>query len=112
MQLANSDKGSNYNQGKWINEHEYRKGWYYNDYYDDGLDLTTTGIELEADSHNDFAPHEIFFAKEKNILYLENLSTLVSSVTVSKFCNNPSQIEEDNEQISWFGLLYKNSLSK
>ena len=27
--LAKSDKGLNYNQGKWINEHEYRKGRYY-----------------------------------------------------------------------------------
>ena len=25
MKLAKSGKGSNYNQGKWINEHEYRK---------------------------------------------------------------------------------------
>ena len=27
--LAKSDKGLNYSQGKWINEHEYRKGQYY-----------------------------------------------------------------------------------
>ena len=36
--LAKSDKGSNYNQGKWINEHEYGKVSYYNEYYDDDLD--------------------------------------------------------------------------
>ena len=65
MKLAKSDKGSNYNQGKWINEHECRKGWCYNDLYDDDLDLTTTGIKSEAELHNDFSPHEIIFAKEK-----------------------------------------------
>ena len=30
--LAKSDKGSYYNQGKWINEHNYGKGRYYNEY--------------------------------------------------------------------------------
>ena len=39
--LAKSDKGSYYNQGKWINEHEYGKGRYYNEYCDDDLDLVT-----------------------------------------------------------------------
>ena len=42
MKLAKSDQGSYYNQGKWINEHEYGKGWYYNEYYNDDLDLVTT----------------------------------------------------------------------
>ena len=42
MKLAKSDQGSNYNQGKWINEHECGKGWYYNEYYNDDLDLVTT----------------------------------------------------------------------
>ena len=32
--LAKSGKGSYYNQGKWINEHGYGKGRYYNKYYD------------------------------------------------------------------------------
>ena len=30
--LAKSNKDSYYNQGKWINEHEYGKGRYYNEY--------------------------------------------------------------------------------
>ena len=42
MKLAKSDQGSYYNQEKWINEHEYGKGWYYNEYYNDDLDLVTT----------------------------------------------------------------------
>ena len=46
---------------------------YYNEYYDDDLDLVTTGErpcsgELEAESHNGSVPHEMFSAKEKNIL--------------------------------------------
>ena len=71
--LAKSDKGLCYNQGKWINEHEYGKRPYYNEYYNDGLDLVATDEsscsgESEGESHNDFVLHEMFFAKEKNIL--------------------------------------------
>ena len=63
-----------YNQGKWINEHEYGKGWYYNEYYDDDLDLVTTDEsscsgESEAESHNDFVPQEMFFVKEKKLFW-------------------------------------------
>ena len=53
--LAKSNKGSYYNQGKWINEHQYGKGWCYNEYYNDNLDLVITeksscGGESEAES--------------------------------------------------------------
>ena len=58
--LAKSDKGSYYNEGKWINEHGYGKGQYYNEYYDDELDLVTTDESScsEAESHNDSVPHD------------------------------------------------------
>ena len=55
--------------------------------------------ELEAKSHNDFVPHEMFFAKEKHILVsLEKLATSVNAFTVCKFCSNPIQVEEDNDK--------------
>ena len=68
--LAKSDKGSYYKQGKRINEHAYGKGRYYNEYYDDDLDLVTNDKnscsgESEAVSHNDSVPHEMFFRKRK-----------------------------------------------
>ena len=43
--LAESDKGSYHYQGKWINEHEYGKGRYYNEYYDNDLDLNDDDFE-------------------------------------------------------------------
>ena len=43
--FAKSDKGSYYHQGKWINVHEYRKGQYYNEYYDDILELDGDDFE-------------------------------------------------------------------
>ena len=75
MKLAKSDKGLYYNQGKWINEHEYGKVRYYSEYYNDDLDLVTTGEsscsgESEAASHNDSVPHKTFFGKEKIFWYL------------------------------------------
>ena len=61
--LAKSDKGLYYNQGKWINEHEYGNERYYNEYL-----------------------HEMFFAKEKNILVsLEKLSAFINA---SLFANS------------------------
>ena len=62
-----------YNRGEWINKHEYGKGWYYNEFYDDDLDLEITDEgscsgESEAESHSDSVPHEMSFAKEKNVL--------------------------------------------
>ena len=80
--LAKSDECSYYNQGKWINEHENRKGRYYNAYYDDDLDLVTTNenscSESEAESNNDSVPHEMFFPKEKHSLVsLDNYQLLL-----------------------------------
>ena len=50
---------------KWINENEPGKEWYYTECYDDYLDLITTdessGGKSEAESHNDYAPHEITY---------------------------------------------------
>ena len=43
--LTKGDKGSYYYQGKWINEYEYGKGRYYNEYYDDDLDLDDDDFE-------------------------------------------------------------------
>ena len=37
----------------------------------------------------------MLFAKEKDI---EKLSTFVNAFTVCKFCNNPIQVEEDNDK--------------
>ena len=102
--LAKSDKASNYNQEKWIYELEYGKGRYYNEFYDDDLDLVTTDEsscsgELEAESHKDSVPQEIFFAKEESILvFLEKLSAFVNTFTFCKFCNIPVQVEEDNNK--------------
>ena len=40
-----------------------------------------------------------FFAKEENILLSsEKLSAFVNAFTVTKFCNNSIQVEEDNDK--------------
>ena len=112
--LAKSDKGSYYKQGKRIIEHAYGKGRYYNEYYDDDLDLVTT--DKNSCSGESEAVHIItlyrtkcFFAKEKNILVvsLEKLSTILNIFTVCKFCNNPIQVEEDNDKSVGLGCFLK-----
>ena len=57
-----------------MNEHEYKKGRYYNEYYADSLHLITTDKipvnESEAESYDDFGP------QEKNIVgSLKNVLT-------------------------------------
>ena len=59
-----SEKGSYYNQGKGINEHDYQKGQYYNEYYDNDLDLITHDKSSGSESHNESMP------QENNIKYL------------------------------------------
>ena len=103
--LAKSDKGSYYNQGTWINEHEYGKGPYYNKYHDDDLDLVTneessSSDESEGKSHKDSELHEMFFTKEK-------LSTLVN---VSLFANS-STLQSRKRKIKFicFGVSFDSS---
>ena len=80
------------------------KGQYYKEYYDDDLDLVTTGQsscsgESEAESHNESVPHEMIFWKRKeNILVSsEKVSTFVNVFPVCKSCNNPIQVEEEKD---------------
>ena len=50
----------------------------------------------------------MFFAKEKDVLVsLEKLSTFVNSFTVCKFCNNPVQVEEDNNKLVGLACFLK-----
>ena len=46
MKLAKSDEGWHYSYWKQISEHEYGKGRYYNEYYNDDLDLVITDDKL------------------------------------------------------------------
>ena len=76
-----------YNQGKWINENEYGKRWYYNECYDDDLDLITTGKrsggELEVESHNVSATHEIIYLN----FFIIRLTTNTSYSQINKIDN-------------------------
>ena len=51
--LPKSDKSAYYNQRRWVNEYEYGKGQYYNEYYNDGFDLIKTDKNSDGESHND-----------------------------------------------------------
>ena len=69
--LAKYDKGSYYNQGKWINGHKDGKGRYYNEYYDDDFDYVITDEsscsgESEAESHKTLYHMKCFLQKKKD----------------------------------------------
>ena len=52
LQLFESDKGSFYNQANWIEEYEYDKGLYYNNYGDD-FDEESGESDSDFDSESD-----------------------------------------------------------
>ena len=83
--LAKCGKGQYYNDGKWINEHEFGKVGYYNEYYDDDLDLVATdksscSAEFEAESHNDSVLHDII------IISIIIIVIIISQVKVPTSC--------------------------
>ena len=56
LQLFESDKGSFYNQANWIEEYEYDKGLYYNNYeddFDEENDQSHSDFDSESDSDSD-----------------------------------------------------------
>ena len=80
------------NQWTWIWERAiYITNECYNQYYDDNLNLVTTdesssSSELEAESHNDSVPHEMFFQNKKTFWYFsKNYQILLMS---SLFANS------------------------
>ena len=88
--------------------------------YDDDSDLVTSDEsschgESKAESHNESVPHEMIFAKEKIWISLEKLSTFVGDFTVCKFCNNPTQGEEDSYKLAglacFLKIVYQNEKS-
>ena len=62
-----TNKGSYYNQGKWINEHEYKKGRYYIKYYDDDLDLVTTDESSCSGESEAESKWEMFEVQDKQL---------------------------------------------
>ena len=52
LQFFESDKGSFYNQANWIEEYEYDKGLYYNNYGDD-FDEESGESDSDFDSESD-----------------------------------------------------------
>ena len=81
---------------------------YYDEYYDGDLNLVTTdesscSVKLEAELMTLYHM-KCFLEKKKSILIsLEKLSTFVNAFTPCNFCNNPIQVEEDND--NWLGLV-------
>ena len=52
---------------KWINEHEYGKGWYYNEYYNGDLDLVITDESSSSGESGAESKWEMFEVQDKQL---------------------------------------------
>ena len=91
LQLFESDKGSFYNQANWIEEYEYSKGLYYNNYGDDSDEESgesDSNFDSESDSDSDCESDrngKNNAKSEKNvILSINMLQSLITSATRCK----------------------------
>ena len=88
LQLFESDKGSFYNQANWIEEYEYDKGLYYNNYGDDFDEESgerDSDFDSKSDSDSDYESDRNSKNNVKSgrnvIVPINTLQSLITSAT-------------------------------
>ena len=90
LQLFESDKGSFYNQANWIEEYEYDKGLYYNNYgddFDEESGESDSDFDSESDSDSDCESDRNSknnVKSERNVIV--SINTLQSLITSANRC--------------------------
>ena len=98
LQLFESDKGSFYNHTNWIEECEYDKGLYYNNY---GDDFDEESGESDRNSKNNVK-------SERNVIVsINTLQSLITSATRCKACHEPVRLVEDRKNAVGLACLLK-----
>ena len=113
LKLLRSDKGF-YNQANWIEEYEYDKGLYYNNYgddFDEESGESDSDFDPEKDSDSDCESDRNSkkdIASERNVVVsINTLQSLITSATRCKACHEPVRIVEDRKKAVGLACLLK-----
>ena len=79
LQLFESDKGSFYNQSNWIEEYEYDKGLYYNN-YGDHFDEESHESASDSDCESDRNSKNNVKSERNGIVSINTLQSLIKHV--------------------------------
>ena len=114
LQLFESDKGLFYNQANWIEEYEYGKDLYYNNYGDD-FDEESSESDSSFDSESDIDSDCESDRNSKNNVKLERnvivsinmLQSPITSATRCKVCHELVRLVEDRKNAVGLACLLK-----
>ena len=114
VNLAESDKGSFYNQKEWLEEYEYGKGMFYSEYVDNknytssednnsNWEESSSEDDKSSDSNTEELPVE-----DKNIVVsLLILRRLICSSMVCKDCHESVSLIEDQQYSAGLARRFK-----
>ena len=111
LRLLESDKGSLYNQASWMEEYEYDKGLYYNNYGAE-FDEESGESDNDFDSEKDRADRNIknYVTSERNVIVsINTLQSLITSANRCKHVMNRFALLRI-EKSCWISLFAKNRM--
>ena len=112
--LAESDKGSFYNQKEWLEEYEYGKGMFYSEYGDDKNYMSSEDNDSEwekssseEDESSDSNMEELPVEDKNMVVSLSILERLICSLTVCKYCHESVSLIEDQQYSNGLARRFK-----
>ena len=114
VNLAESDKGSFYNQKEWLEEYEYGKGMFYREYGDDknytsseDNDSEWEESSSEEDESYDSDTEELPVEDKNIVVSVSILKRLICSSTVCKHCHESVSLIEDQQYSAGLARRFK-----
>ena len=114
VNLAESDKGSFYNQKEWLEEYEYGKGMFYSEYGDDknytsseDNDSKWEESSSEEDESCDSNTEELPVEDKNIVVSVSILKRLICSSTVCKYCHESVSLIEDQQYSAGLARRFK-----
>ena len=114
VNLAESDKGSFYNQKEWLEEYEYGKGMFYSEYGDDknytsseDNDSDWEESSSEEDESSDSNTEELPVEDKNIVVSLLILRRLICSSMVCKDCHESVSLIEDQQYSAGLARRFK-----
>ena len=114
VNLAESDKGSFYNQREWLEEYKYGKGMFYSEHDDDKNhtssqynDSDWEKSSSEEDENSDSNTEELPLQDKNVVVSVSILERLIYSSTVCKYCHESVSLIEDQQYSAGLARRFK-----